>query len=600
MSDPRQLRRAFLRQLRELGYGCIFRHAGWCEVLVFRGEERWTGAGRDRRAALAAVLARMFPSEAARASLLPTRKPDVLAPIVAAPARAPAPAPLQVLWIPPAPPAPRLSPAELELLHEELSELIATLESLFVDVLEWAPERQRLLALAWVARARDIQGRARHDSSIEQRVSGFCSRLGSLTKISWPGNVPALAASALPIDCWRELELRADDELPDWLSVADRAEALLERLDAAGPASGLDEQGWADAAWLEPQPPEPRALFNELRAQLQGWSGPIPDAQAILDGAEFGGEPPASLVQSLPADPTRLELLRVARKLRWLRGCDLRGWGESLGRVRWIAHRARHLWTLDLETALDPRARPRQAWAKECGFDPEARLRKQRKNELYKQLPTLARGDLQALAGWLAAAVELGQEMSNEKLAAALCERVDDLLALSAEAFATRTQRKRVRRLQDLARGVPQSGEIEDADEETEEPCAPAPQAASEPIAARVLAFTRGKRTLIVGNRADPALDAALEHEFELSRLDRCDLSPNRVESHAERIRSGSYGLVLAITGFMSHKTDQALRKACLFADVPFVRVNKGRPAACARHIARELGFQPDTPSLST
>jgi hypothetical protein len=611
VSDPRQLRRAFLRQLKRQGYGCMFRRAGWCEVLVWRAEERWLGEGPDRRAALAAVLARMFPSAAARAALLSQPEEPRPAPVVVAaepesaaepeivpePVPEPPPAPVPVLWVPASPALARPSKAELDGLHEELNELTETLESFFVDVLEWAPERQRLITLAWVARARDVQERALRDASVEQRVGGFCSRLGSLTKIGWPGNVAALGLHASPSDCQRDLGPEAPSVLPDWLAVADGAEAALERLDAAAEARGIDEQGWADGAFLDPAPPDPRSLLSEVRAHLETWTGPICDAQAILDGAEFGGEPSWSLVQALPGDPTRVELLRLARKLRWLRGCDLRGWGESMGRVRWIAYRGRQLSTPELELALDPRARPRQSWAKECGYDPEARARKQRKNELYKRLPGVPRGDRAALADWLREALGLGEEMSNDKLADALADRAQDVLALSADTLPVRAQRNRLRRLQEILGSGTHSPEPEQPEDE-------GPLPASEPpadgIPERLLAFTRGKRALIVGNRADPQLDAALADSFGFAALDRCDLAPNRIESHADRIRARSYDLVLATTGFMPHKADHALRKACNTAQVLFVRVNKGRPSACARHLARELGLQPELPALLT
>lgn len=593
MHDPRQQRRAFLRLLRELGYGLRLRHSGWCEVLVWRAEERWLGEGPDRRSAIAAVIARMFPSAAARAALQEprTEAPRVEEPHVVAPAPLAPPAQVvEVLWQP-APAAPRLSLAELELLHEELNEVFSTLEALFVDVLEWAPERQRLVILAWVARARSIQTRARHEPSIESRVTSFCSRLGTLTKLGWPGNVSALALHALPDECRRELGAQA--ELPDWAAVADAAEERLAALDTPE----VDEQGWADEDFLLPPPPDPRTLLGDVRAQLESWSGPIPDAQSVRDGQPFGGEPSASLAQALRGE-ARLAILQAARRLRWLRGSDLRGWGECFGRLRWIVNRGRIELGPELESALDARFKPRQSWARECGYDPEARARKQKKNELWQRLRSLVPGDRGALAAWLCESFALGPEMSNDKLAVALGDRKADVLALAAETLGERAQRNRLRKLQELLRGgVPAGAAIALEPEEPVEPRVE-PEAPREETPAAVLAFTRGKHVLIVGNRADPALDAALVAQFGFASLDRCDLSPNRIESHCERIQAGSYELVLATTGFMPHKTDGALRKACLGAGVRFVRVNKGRPSACARHLARELGIQSRTPAI--
>jgi hypothetical protein len=48
---------------------------------------------------------------------------------------------------------------------------------------------------------------------------------------------------------------------------------------------------------------------------------------------------------------------------------------------------------------------------------------------------------------------------------------------------------------------------------------------------------------------------------------------------------------VLGVTGFVGHSTDGALKVACDRADVPYVRVAKGRSGACLRALAREFGI---------
>lgn len=626
MSDPRRLRRAFLRQLRELAYGCAFRRAGWCEVLVWHGEERWTGSGPDRRAALDDVLRRMFPSAAARATLLssvattdiarrPSTAPPPPEPELASDREsepeldlrpAPRSAPVAGPSPPPGPPPRRLSPTEQDELHEELHQLTADLRAAFVDTLELTPRRQRLTIMAWAARARDIQDRGAGEDSIEQRVGAIRVRLGILAKLGWPGNVPALASGPSPGDCLRALDSTAARKVENWGELADLVEEELERLDREERSAGRDDCGWGDEVELEPPPPDPRSLMGEVRRNLQEWTGPLPSAEDLLRGETFAGEPDRDRLQELSADPNRSKLLGLARKLRWLRGCDLDGWGEAMGRVRWIARRGRHLGGPELERALEPDFRPRGGWARECGQDPQQRLRKQRKNELLKRLSDMPRDDPASLGEWVSAAFELGQAMSNEKLAGALQQRSDDLLRLQADDLSQpvdisrRTQRNRLRKLQELVQGGPfPSTPQEPEDEAVDDSPSPA-EPASEPVTAELLRFTRGKRVLIVGNRADPALDESLTGAFEFGSLDRCnDLSPNRIGSCAERIRGGSYDLVLGITGFMPHKVDRVLRKACAVAEVSLVRVNKGRLAACVRHLSRELGLRSEAAARS-
>jgi len=633
MSDPRLLRRAFLRRLKELGYGYAFRRVGWCEVLVWHGEERWTGSGPDRRAALDDVLRRMFPSAAARAALVSsfattdtTRRPSIAPPpsepepepdLVPGPAPgsepelelrpAPRPTPVAVPAPPPSPPPRRLSSTELEELYEELNQLTDDLESAFVDTLELTPRRQRLTIMAWITRARDIRDRAAGEDSIEQGVAAIRVRLGVLTKIGWPGSVLALAMGPSPGDCLRALDSTAGRRVEDWGELADLVEEELERLDRQERSAGRDDCGWGDEVELEPPPPDPRSLMGEVRRKLQEWTGPLPRAEDLLHGETYAGEPDRDRLRALPADPNRSKLLGLARELRWLRGCDLDGWGEAMGRVRWIAQRGRHLASPELDRVLEPTFRPRAGWARECGHDPQQRLRKQRKNELLKKLPQMPRDDPASLGDWVSAALGLGQTMSNEKLAGALQQRSEDLPRLQADdlsqpvEISRRTQRNRLRKLQELVQGGPFPSTAEEPEEETvaDSPL-PSEPGSEPPVGEELLRFTRGKRVLIVGNRADPALDESLTGAFEFESLDRCcDLSPNRIGSCAERIRGGSYDLVLGITGFMPHKVDQVLRKACGAAGVRFVRVNKGRLAACVRHLSRELGLPSETSTPS-
>lgn len=110
----------------------------------------------------------------------------------------------------------------------------------------------------------------------------------------------------------------------------------------------------------------------------------------------------------------------------------------------------------------------------------------------------------------------------------------------------------------------------------------------------RVVPHTRGKRLLFVSNRADPPLESTLFEELEPSSLEWLEAKTRLVASGAERIKNGSYDIVLCATGFGSHGTEAALRDACRSSETMIVRANKGRLAACLRALDRDLGLGPD------
>lgn len=604
--------------LRELGYGLRFRTAGWCEVLVWRESERWLGAGPGRREALEDALARIFPSAAAREALrerridapadsAPPSRPELAAPAPAPPLEpaevTPSHAQVRAVLSPipagshaPGPsvtaqrPVPRPSPAELGLLRESLVDLDSTIRELFVEVLGYSASRMRLCILAWAAQARAAQTESGFDPSIEASVAGIFGQLTQLSRLGWPGNVPALALQASPRDCAELLGITEVSGLRTWTAVLDLAE---ERIAHDEVQPDLDADGWWREDPQAPAPPAPQAMLRRISSALESWGGPLPDLPAIATGRASIEAAPKVLHFAF-GDSERAELLKIARQLRWLRSAGIAGWECAFGRVRWVADRTRSNLAPGLATALDARCGPHRSWALECGHDPKAGARSLKRRELLRGIDLVAWDDPSAALDWLTAAFELGAELNNEKLAELLSGRAAQILALSVDALADRAKRKRLRRLKELLEGDPSLFPAPDAREpiEVEEAGAEDPAPESSSIPPEVLSFTRGKRTLIVGNRADRELDRALSEQFGFSGLDRCDLAPNRVESHAERIERGSYDLVLASTGFMSHKSEHALRKACRSANVLLVRVNKGRPAACARHIARELGIR--------
>jgi len=97
---------------------------------------------------------------------------------------------------------------------------------------------------------------------------------------------------------------------------------------------------------------------------------------------------------------------------------------------------------------------------------------------------------------------------------------------------------------------------------------------------------TRNKRVLFVTNRPDDSLQRELSHLFQTSKLEFAVIegrSPRTVDSICVGIESNSFDYVLAAVGFMDHSTDGRLSSSCRKVETPYLRVQKGRPAACLR-----------------
>ena len=114
-----------------------------------------------------------------------------------------------------------------------------------------------------------------------------------------------------------------------------------------------------------------------------------------------------------------------------------------------------------------------------------------------------------------------------------------------------------------------------------------------ERIFARVKEKLPTASALFVSNREDPMLrdrlTKALGWEIEWTTAE-----PRRISSIASAIGRGKYRVVLSATGFQDHSTDIALARAAAGSSTLYVRVNRGRIAACARALARELGIRPE------
>jgi hypothetical protein len=105
----------------------------------------------------------------------------------------------------------------------------------------------------------------------------------------------------------------------------------------------------------------------------------------------------------------------------------------------------------------------------------------------------------------------------------------------------------------------------------------------------RVRRYTKGKRSVFVGHRRDPELQASLREAFGFEVLDCRIAEPRRVEQLGEAIGDGRYDMVLGATGFQSHSLDKSLARACRQAGIHYIRVNQGEPIACLRAVARDF-----------
>jgi hypothetical protein len=463
----------------------------------------------------------------------------------------------------------------LETVDRMLNEIEGRLDALA----RMSGERQRLHMMVWICRARAVEEANPGIRDVEQAVARVARRLTDIGKMFWPGSVRALQLSARPADVRREMHATWAPEPANWREATVLAERLLDEHLVKSAEAGLDEDGWADAAARSPRPPDPEALFKEVDEQIKALlipPGEVPNGRAgELAGADFD------------------RLLAAARKLRWLRGGMERDldWGVAVGRVR------RAIPSLGERGArvreiLDHKTKPSAPWAKILGESPEPAPPGESPEELRKALPA-ATVTKDLLLAWLIRAFDV----LNTPDLVALMVPIKHILAEFSEETLNHPDRRVRRRLRELVKRV---GSAEDT---------PTPPAKSEPVpkdddtidepvmehalaalAARVRARTQGRNTLFVSNREDPELGARLEELLGI-HITWCDGSLRRVQAQCERIKGGSYSLILSATGFQVHGVDSAVAGAASAGGVPYVRVNRGRPVACVQAIAREFGM---------
>ncbi len=653
MSESREARGNILREwLVRQGYSIVARADGWVECLVSLADERWLGRGTDELDALGDALRQMVPSRAARALLPeavlaamdvalgsspPTRpEPPSAEAAVAVPDavdespaavepngsafEAPAgtadrseptddelpPAVVEVappsaerepespveqleLVVPAPQTQPSLVPVVLPSLSaaEALAEIEPLVDRIAAERLELglaSPERQRLVIASWICRARAIE-EANRGRAVVTKVAGIAHDLTALCKIWWPGSVLALQLSATPRTTIRDLALPLGEApAKTWADAAEVVERAYERVVEAQAADGRDEYGWADSTALRPAPTDPEAELGQVRAAIEELTGPVanPPPKAV---------PPAIRLPA-PADLERF--FRWGRTARWLRGAvvDFETWSQIIGRLRWMAERLPQPARDGLAAALDPAQKPVSTWAALLGRDPEEKRRRAERRALHARLAELETApDAGAVGAWLLDAFAL---IDNEELGRLVQPMREVVVGLVPEEMArTRGERRRLRKLQELLAepaAARSEGETEAGEQDDDSPAAIVPGA---DLFSLVRPRTAGRRIIFVSNRNDPSLQALLTESFGFADVDWCEGTPRRIESLPERIANGSVDFVLAATGFQSHWVDTKLYGACKRAGIPYLRVNKGRPLACAVALARELHLPP-------
>jgi hypothetical protein len=281
-------------------------------------------------------------------------------------------------------------------------------------------------------------------------------------------------------------------------------------------------------------------------------------------------------------------LLQAARGLRYARGVVTEGlrWGNAMGRMRWIVAFHPTAARSSLATVINPTTSPPTGW----GFDELAR--KGRQEDLARELESVAPSDR---ASWLVRAFDA---FDTPALARLLGARAIDVATIELPADASRRARGRWRKLVDgsapgSASLTPGMVRIDRPDAEPDperEPTSDSFRTVRRALHARL----PGKRALFISNREDVELKDKVAAAFGLD-VTWCVASTRRVEAAADAIRGGRYDVVLSATGFQDHAMDGALSRAAKDSPTLFVRVNRGRVAACARAIARELGLDTDS-----
>jgi len=619
--------------LQSQGYQVRFRIAEWVECLIAGEGGAWVGRHLDREGAFDAAIQLMFPSPLARRlledqvargqeqsrpvlvlpeepsrviSLVPPPGPATLSNLPS-PSPSPPPAPPMLVVEPdlvrspsqemrarPLPPvngAPSIEPpfmpdprvgGDPEKSVEALDVLTDRIRDSREELGLCSPERQRLAMLAWICEARSHADAYPEDLRIRDRVGAISRQLTDVGKTFWPGSVTALQLHMQPRDLPRHL---LGGTASTWYRAAELAEGALRAKEQEDERRGFDTYGWADAKQIGVRPLDPAALMDESIGEVERLSGRLSAHAAPVDQS---------------ARPDAVQFTRWVRVLRWLRGADVdpERWARLAGRLRW--------WAFRREPALGGPGReleasfaPAQSWASLLGLDPEVRRVQVRALEVLSNPPEI--DGKSSLIVWLREALPYGDTYHGNIVKLMEAHR-DLVLSLAAEELpdSDRRLRRRLMRLQEDLQNTPASlraltlpSDARDvvihADLLAEAGALKVPERLPTALLARVRTATNGKRSVLVGNRRDPELQASLQDAFGFASLELKIAEPRRAQALGEAIEEGQYDMVLAATGFQLQSLDHLLSRACRTAGVPYLRVNRGLPLACLRALARGL-----------
>jgi len=620
-SAPTDVRsRATVEILRELGYAVAWSDAGGaCSV---RGEdERYEGSGADPATALSDALRAMMPTKIARAAfdaqidrraaalsadtapprapIEPQRdrpRPQMTVTEGYGPSSGRVPSRMVVTTVgggtPPIlrpAPAPGASVVDPDAMQRtvftvddalaDLGSVRARIEDAVGEVSLMAPTLQRAHVLAWISRARSIEEQYPTERLVQHTTQNIARRLTHLCKIWWPGTVRALQLHTTVEQAARSVEPAPRPMPRRW---AELAELLETRLESAVNQPGFDD-GWLDGAAQFPPAADRPQMFARHRATIERIAGSLT-------------HPPVDRADSVRVtDGDVLELIDIAQRLRWLRcsAPDAEMWGAAVGRIRFLVTGLGDRGSA-IKAVLDPGYRPRGTW--------HDYLNRAKREDVLAARPPVT--DREPFMAWLIGAFDT---LSTKELTPALVDIKDEILAF-AESDVPGNDRRLRRRLRDLQDAL---GEPLDLDDESSaaSAAARAKSEASDSIAAAAaaeLAFESvtekllgqirarlpAQRAMFVSNREDPELRERLEKALGLE-ITWCVADPRRIEAAGKAIQRSAYDIVLSATGFQDHSTDAALSRSCAAATpkVRYVRVNRGRLAACARALARELGI---------
>jgi hypothetical protein len=265
------------------------------------------------------------------------------------------------------------------------------------------------------------------------------------------------------------------------------------------------------------------------------------------------------------------------------------------------------------ERELNPEFCPDQNWAAildratvqsrrppdETPASQTEQAREQDITDVLAAAPSGVPADRVDLLDWLVQALAFADTEHDRivEVARLFAEQIQDITPDDLPA----SDRRLRRRLEKLKRALEPAAE-ERAPESVEIPAESADPEGEEEVSAhwsipagvrdRVVPFTRGKRALFITNRNDSELRDRLAGMLELQSLDLAEGEERRIDAAVKSIGAAAYDMVLGATGFMNHKSDERISRACRRAGINYVRVDRGRPLTCLLALAKNFGIE--------